>query len=65
MLIKKIVPHLCISLSLMILTLYILDIFNPGMDLVGNDIFKAIMAVFCILTLITSFFLVMQNRKKS
>jgi hypothetical protein len=52
-------------MALVVLTLYILDMFNPGMDLIGNGIFKIILAVFCVATLATSFYLVIENRRNS
>ena len=60
---KKIIPHFCIILSLMMVTFFILDIFNPGMNFVGNEIFKILLLIYGIATIVSSAFLIACNRK--
>jgi len=61
---KKLIPHVCIIISLLMITFFILDIFNPGMNFVGNDIFKILLAVYGVVTLIASGYLIAYNTKK-
>ena len=61
--IKKLIPHICIVLSLMMLTFFTVDLYNPGMNFVGNHMFKILLAIYGIVALITSVFLVLTNLK--
>lgn len=63
MMIKKLIPHLCIILSLMMLTFFVVDIYNPGMNFVGNDAFKILLVIYSVATIITSAFMVFSNLK--
>jgi hypothetical protein len=60
---KKLIPHICIVLSLMMLTFYVVDEFNPGMNFVGNDIFKVLLVIYGIATIVASAFLIAYNKK--
>lgn len=60
---KKIIPHICVILSLMMLTFFVVDKFNPGMNFVGNGFFKILLAIYGVAVLITSGFLIANNRK--
>ena len=60
---KKIIPHICIILSLMMLTFFVVDKFNPGMNFVGNSIFKVLLAIYGVAVLIASAYLVAYNRR--
>lgn len=60
---KKLIPHLCLILSLMMLTFFVVDIFNPGMDFVGNDIFKILLLVYGVATAILSIAVIAFRRK--
>lgn len=46
---KRILPHACIIISGMILTLLIVDYYNPSMEFINNDITKGILLAFVIL----------------
>ena len=61
--IKRLIPHICIILSLMMLTFFVVDIFNPGMDFVGNEIFNILLVIFCVASITASGFLIRFNRK--
>ncbi|MEZ4358144.1 MAG: hypothetical protein R2876_05910 [Eubacteriales bacterium] len=61
---KKVVPHICIILSLMMITFFILDKFNPGMNFVGNEIFKVLLLIYAIATIIASACLIYYNRRR-
>ncbi len=62
---KKLLPHLCLILSLMMLTFFVLDIFNPGMNFLGNDIFKILLLVYGVATAVLSAALIVYRHKKS
>ena len=59
--IKKIIPHVCIILSLVTLTFLVLDQFNPS--LFGKLFFKVMLLTYAISTLIASAFLITYNRR--
>jgi uncharacterized membrane protein len=61
---KKLIPHVCIIISLLMITFFILDMFNPGMNFVGNDIFKILLVIYGVVTLITSGSLIAYNTKQ-
>lgn len=62
---KKLLPHLCLILSLMMLTFFVVDIFNPGMNFVGNDIFKILLLIYGVATALMSAALIVYYHKKS
>ncbi len=61
--VKKLIPHICIILSVMLLTFYVVDKFNPGMNFVGNNFFKMLLVLGGIAAIITAGFLIAANRK--
>ncbi|MDW7659423.1 MAG: hypothetical protein SCM11_19825 [Bacillota bacterium] len=61
--VKRLIPHLCIILSLLMLTFVILDNYNPGMDFVGNSFFKLLLVVFCLAALAAAGLLIAYDRK--
>lgn len=48
---RKLVPHLCIITALILLTLSVLDVFNPGLNLAGNLFARIVLAVGCLSSL--------------
>ena len=62
---RKLLPHLCLILSLMMLTFFVLDIFTPGMNFVGNDIFKVLLLIYGVATALMSAALIAYYHKKS
>jgi hypothetical protein len=60
---RRILPHVCIVLSLMLLTLVILDKYNPGMNFIGNSFFKVMLVILCIAALIEAGILIAQDRR--
>ena len=60
--IKKLIPHICIILSLVTLTFLVLDQFNPS--LFGKLFFKVMLLAYVISTLIASAFLITYNRRR-
>lgn len=61
--IRKLIPHICIILSVMLITFYIVDKFNPGMNFVGNSFFKTLLVLDGIAAIVTAGFLIASNRK--
>jgi len=62
--IRRLMPHICIILSVMLLTFFIVDMFNPGMNFVGNNFFKTLLVMGAAAATITAGFLIMANRKE-
>ena len=58
---KKLIPHVCITLSLFLITYVILNEFNPSFF--SRDFFKVTLLAFCVGSLVCSGFLIRQNRK--
>jgi hypothetical protein len=59
--VKKIIPHICIILAIVTLTLLILDFYNPW--ILDTDFFKVIIYAFFGVVLITSGLLIAYTRK--
>lgn len=59
--IKKLIPHICIILSLVILTFLVLDQFNPS--LFGKPFFQVMLLIYVISTIIAAAFLIASNRR--
>ena len=52
--IKRILPHACLVLSVIFMTLWVLDRVNAAMHFLSRDVFKIPFFVFLILVLILS-----------
>lgn len=61
MMIKRLIPHACIVLALVVLTLFILVQFNPGIAV--SSFYTIAMYAFCAVALVTSGVLIAQNRR--
>jgi hypothetical protein len=64
MIIKRLIPHLCIIISLLMLTFVILDNANPGMNFVGNSFFKTLLVIFSLASLAAAGFMIADDRRK-
>ncbi len=62
MMIKKLIPHICLILALVTLTLFILTQFNPGISYM--DIYKVCTYAFCIIAIIASGYLIAYTRRE-
>jgi hypothetical protein len=58
---RKLIPHICIILTLVSLTMFILTQYNPGIN--DSDFYSVIMYASCISALITSGVLLALNRR--
>ena len=56
-------PHVNISLGVVLLTLLVTDRFNRAMNFVNNDLTKAVIAVFCIFVIVESVIYSYRQRK--
>lgn len=61
MMIKKLIPHIFLILTLVALTMFILTQFNPG--ILFMDFYKVCMYAFCIVALIASGLLIAYSRR--
>lgn len=61
---KNILPHVCLMLSAVYLTFFILDKYNPGREFLNRPQIKALILVFAILSAIVSILLVRHNRRE-
>lgn len=59
---KKLLPHICIILGLVTLTLLILDQFNP--TFFGKPFFHVELLLFCLSVLTQSLLIVFRKKKK-
>jgi len=62
--VKKLIPHICIILSVMLLTFFVVDKFNPGMNFIGNNFFKTLLVLNGIAAIVTAGFLIAANKKE-
>ncbi len=61
---SRILPHLCIILSGVILTLVIIDKFNTQMNFIDNGITKNLLLIFAVLSVICSIMLASRQRSE-
>ncbi len=54
--------HACVVLSLMILTLLVVDRFNPSMDFINNDMSKLFILLLCVFSTLLSLFVLVRDR---
>ena len=59
----RIIPHLCLILSFMMLTLFIIDLFNPSMAFLNSSITKYLLALFSLLSLIPALYMILKEEK--
>ncbi len=59
----RIIPHLCLILSLMMLTFFIIDLINPSMAFLNNTITKYLLALFSLLSLIPTLYMILKEEK--
>jgi hypothetical protein len=60
---KKTLPHICIIISVMMLTFFVIDQVNGAMNFINNNIFKGLLLVYCIAVIATAVFLIVDNRR--
>ncbi len=60
---KKILPHICIIISVMMLVFYVIDRFNSAMNFIDNDIFKTLLLIYIVVAIASSVYLIADNRR--
>ena len=58
----NLLSHACIILSLMLLTLLVVDRFNPSMDFINNDISKLMLCILCVLAVLLGILQLVRSR---
>ncbi|GEM_PF-1743702 len=49
---KRLLPHICVDMSLIFLTLWVIDRVNPMMHMLSRDVFKIPLMIFLVLVII-------------
>jgi len=60
---KRILPHICIVISVMMLVFYVIDRFNSAMNFIGNDTFNTLLVIYSVAVIASSVYLVADNRR--
>jgi hypothetical protein len=60
---KRVIPHICLIISVMMLVLFTIDRVNESMNFIGNDIFDILLLLFCLSAIPTAIFLIADNRR--
>ena len=63
--IKRVLAHSCIVLSLIFMVLWVLDRVNAAMHFLSRDVFKIPFLIFLILVLILAVILVVEDARQS
>ena len=61
---RIVLPHLCIILSLMMLTFFVIDQVNQAMSFIDNPIFKGLLVAYSVIVIVTSIYLIADNRRR-
>lgn len=61
---KRVLPHICIIISVMMLVFYVIDQVNSAMSFIDNDIFKTLLLFYCIVVIASSVYLIASNRRR-
>jgi len=62
---KRILPHICIIISVMMIVFYVIDQINSAMNFINNDIYKTLLLVYSIIVIVSSIFMIVENRRHS
>lgn len=62
--IKKIMPHLCIVVSVMMIVFLVIDSVNSAMGFLRGDVFKTFLIIYVIVSILTAAFLIAFHSKK-
>ena len=60
---KKLLPHICLDLSFIFLTLCVLDQINPAMHFLSRNIFKIPLMIYLLLVIFQSIGGIAANRR--
>lgn len=59
----SVLPHINITLSVVLLVLFVTDRFNRAMAFINNDITKWMLCIFCVTSLLQAIIFAYQRRK--
>jgi hypothetical protein len=62
--VKNVLPHICVIMSGMFITFFIVDKFNLEMAFINNDTTKFLMLVFSVVSIVVSSMLIYKNRRE-
>ncbi|MDD5016636.1 MAG: hypothetical protein PHO15_00885 [Eubacteriales bacterium] len=62
--IRKIAPHLCLAISVMMLVFLVVNLFNESMGFLKGDVFETLLLIYVAVSVITSAFLIAANEKR-
>jgi len=60
---KRIIPHVCLIISIMMLVLFGIDRVNEAMNFIGNNVFDVLLLLFCLSAIPTAIYLIADNRR--
>ena len=60
---KRIIPHVCLIISVMMLVLFGIDRVNETMNFIGNNVFDILLLLFCLSAIPTAIYLIADNRR--
>lgn len=61
---RNLFPHICLILSGVFITFFILDKFNGEMAFINNDASKLMLLLFCLVSIVVSMMLILQRRRE-
>ena len=62
--IKNALPHICVILSGLFITFFIVDKFNAEMAFINNDASKLLLLLFCLVSVTVSSMMIWRNRRE-
>ena len=62
---RTVLPHAILIISLMLLTFFVIDLFNESMAFLNNSISKILIAVLALLSAVLSVITVIENSRKN
>lgn len=63
MILRRILPHLCLVISIMMLVFYVIDTMNDAMGFLRGEVFRTLLLIYCIVAILTSIILIVVNEK--
>lgn len=61
---RRLLPHLILVLSLMMLTFFVIDLVNPAMAFLTGSMTKALLLFYCLLAMILALLFLFEEEKK-
>ena len=61
---QRLLPHICIDLSVIFMVLWVIDRINGAMNMLGRDVFKIPFGIFLVLVFIESVLLIVRQRRE-